>query len=268
VLLNHAPERTRIAIVTEYQVYLDDSGHPDGQPYVVVAGFLSTEPKWIAFELAWKAALKRNCLGTVFHMTDFMCSGGTKKQKGVILDDLTTVIHDHAEAALTVMLDMDAYKRVNESYALEECMGKPFALTARAVAVGINTWKRNFMAKGDHLLIFIEEGTKHRGDMEATFRRDRLPIPQTVPKRHPAAQAADMLAWESFHFARYEEPRRSLINLLKDRLPCNDLEGKFNEHNLLTSCKNAGVPLRDDVPPNVGFVFHSSPKQVRKRTIK
>ena len=267
ILLNHKPEAAKIIVMTEYAAYLDDSGHPNDQPFVVVAGFLSTEAKWLAFEAAWKAALKRNCLSSVFHMTEFETSGDDQKAKGLILQDLTTVINEHVEAAFSVTLDMEAYKRVNEQYALEEYMGKPYAMAARAVARGINTWKRNYFKKGDHLLVFIEHGTKHRGDMEETFRRDKLPIPQTVPKKHPAVQAADMLAWESFHFAQRENCRRSLVNLLKDKLPCEDLEGRFGETNLLESCRLASVPLRSEIPPNVKFVYHSSPKRIRKRTI-
>ena len=269
VLLNHDPERTWIAIVTEYQVYLDDSGHPDGQPYVVVAGFLSTEPKWVAFDLAWKAALQRNGLPDVFHMTDFEATIKDKKKKGIILEDLTTTINNHVVAALSCSVDMTAYKKVNGTHCVEEWLGKPFAMAARAVARGINTWKRNFFREGDHLLVFIEEGTKHRGDMEETFRRDDLPIPQMVPKKHPSVQAADILAWESFYYLRHEDTRRrSMVNLLRNKFPCDDLEGVFHEHNLLKTCEQAKVPLRASVPPNVGFVYHSTPKRVRKRTIK
>jgi hypothetical protein len=38
ILLNHNPARTWVTVVTEYAAYLNDSGHPAGQPYVVAAG--------------------------------------------------------------------------------------------------------------------------------------------------------------------------------------------------------------------------------------
>ena len=77
---------------------------------------------------------------------------------------------------------------------MKSAWGKPYALAARGVARGINSWKEMFFKLGDHLLVFVEEGTKHKGDMEEVFRRDAIPIPNTVPKKHPEAQAADMLA--------------------------------------------------------------------------
>jgi hypothetical protein len=251
---------------TEYAVYLDDSGHPDDQPYVVVAGFVATEAQWLAFEGAWRSALKRNVLGSVFHMTEFE-SGPKTKAKGKILEDLTATISSHVQGAFSVFVDMEAYRKVNETRPLEECLGKPYALAARGVARGINSWKHLFFKRGDHLLVFVEDGTKHKGDMEQVFRRDAIPIPQTIPKKHPAAQAADMLAWEVFHFARREDYRRSLVNLLKDKLHCEEMEGVFRERNLIETCKRANIPLRSSVPPNFKFVYHSLPERIRKRDI-
>ena len=57
--------------MTEYSLYLDDSGHPKNQPYVVVAGFIASESQWLSFETAWLATLAKYGLGAVFHMTDF-----------------------------------------------------------------------------------------------------------------------------------------------------------------------------------------------------
>jgi hypothetical protein len=267
ILLNHDPKRTWVAVMSEYAVYLDDSGHPDDQPYVVVAGFAATEEQWLGFEEAWRAALKRNVLGSVFHMVEFE-SGPKTKAKGKILEDLTATINSHVQGAFSVFVDMQAYRKVNQTIPLEECLGKPYALAARGVARGINSWKQLFFKRGDHLLVFVEEGTKHKGDMEEVFRRDAIPIPQTVPKKHPAAQAADMLAWEVFHFARYGNYRRSLVNLLKDKLHCEEMEGAFHERNLVETCNRAGIPCRSLVPQNYKFVYHSLPDRIRKRDIK
>ena len=66
--------------MTEYALYLDDSGHPKDQPYVVVAGFIASESQWLSFEPAWKAALAKYGLGDAFHMTDF--SAKNKKRSG------------------------------------------------------------------------------------------------------------------------------------------------------------------------------------------
>jgi hypothetical protein len=63
---------TWIAVMADYALYIDDSGHPDDQAFVVVAGFIATEKEWLDFDPAWKSALKDNGLAEPFHMTDFM----------------------------------------------------------------------------------------------------------------------------------------------------------------------------------------------------
>jgi hypothetical protein len=82
---------------------------------------------------------------------------------------------------------MKAYRKVNELYPLEECIGTPYVIAARAVAKGINEWKTKFCKSADNLRVFVEAGTKHMGDMQEAFRRDHLPVPQKTPKAHPAA---------------------------------------------------------------------------------
>jgi hypothetical protein len=132
----------------------------------------------------------------------------------------------------------------------------------------MNAWKRLVFEEGGRSIVFMEDGTKHKGDMEEAFRRDALPVPQTVPKSHPAMQPGDMLAWEAFHYVRYNDRRRSLLNLIKGTLLCEEMEGIFREKNLVETCKRAGAPLRSSVPPNVAFVHHSRPKRIRRRTIR
>lgn len=189
-------------VMSKYAVYLDDSGHPADQPYVVVAGFLSTEEGWLAFGPEWKAALKEHEVGDVFHMVDF--HGKRKKQEeGRVLQHLTEIILTHVHSAFSVIVDMAAYKKVNNLYPLEEDIGTPYAIAARGVAKGINKWKAKFCQPEDHLQVFVEEGTRHKGDMEEAFRRDHLPVLQTVPKADPSAQPADLLAWEVFHYSKY-----------------------------------------------------------------
>jgi hypothetical protein len=250
--------------VTDYVAYLDDSGHPADQLYVVAAGFLSTEAGWLAFEPEWKSALKKHGIGIVFHMADFH-GKRDKKIEGRVLEDLTGIIAKNTLAVFSVAVEMEAYKKVNVLYPLEEYFGTPYAIAARAVGKYINEWKAKFYRPGDHLLVFVEQGTKHMGDMVEAFRRDHLPVPQTVPKAHLAVQAGDLLAWEAFHHAKHGGRRRSLINLIREH-PL--FEGIFREKNLMHMIEKQETPLRTAVPPNVAFVYGSSPKRIRRRTIK
>jgi hypothetical protein len=45
--------------MTEYSAYFDDSGHPDDQEAVIVAGFISSEEQWLLFEREWQEILDR-----------------------------------------------------------------------------------------------------------------------------------------------------------------------------------------------------------------
>ncbi|MGA2605825.1 MAG: hypothetical protein ABSH01_00025 [Terriglobia bacterium] len=56
--------------MTEYRAYFDDSGHPDDQEAVVVAGFIASEHDWFFFEREWQDILDREGMES-FHMTDF-----------------------------------------------------------------------------------------------------------------------------------------------------------------------------------------------------
>ena len=266
ILLNHNPSHKFVAAMTEYAAYLDASGHPNDQPFVVVAGFIATESQWLAFEKPWKDALQRHGLGDVFHMTDFEAQG--RKDRGIVLDDLIDIINHHTASHFSCAVEMSAYRKINDAYILEEAIGTPYSIAARGIARNINLWKEKCFRKDDHLLIFIEEGTKHHGDMEEAFRRDLLPIPQKVPKDHPSVQPADLLSWEVHNYSRHQNRRRSLMKLISNGDPMPEAHGKFGEKNMLFSCKQINVPLRKDVPSSVQIVYKTSPKRPRRRTIK
>ncbi len=266
LLLNHDPSSTWIAVMADYALYMDDSGHPDDQPYVAVAGFIATETEWLEFEPAWKAALKRDGLTEPFHMTDFMAEGRPPKERDLILRRLSHVIASNTRACFTGVIEVAAYRRVNEIYALQECLGAPYAVAARLLAIEMNKWTHRNLKSDDHLLLFAESGTKHRGDMIEVFKRDELPEPVSVPKLHPSVQPADMLAWEMFFYARGGENRKRVQKLLKGQTAFGLV---FREKELVETCRrgNPTVPLRSGLPDNVKIVFHSSPRRRRVRTI-
>ncbi|MGA1987049.1 MAG: hypothetical protein ABSG72_12330 [Candidatus Sulfotelmatobacter sp.] len=248
--------------MTDYALYLDASGHPDDQPYIVVAGFIATEEQWLTFEREWEDALREHGLASIFHMVDF--EAAKHANRGDILEHLTEIINRRTLAHFSGFVDLNDYRKVNAIYSMEEVVGTPYAIAARGMATFVNRWKRENLSDEDDLRTFVEQGTKHQGDMDEAFRRDALSLPVTVPKSNPRVQPGDLLAWEIFHFLKNGTERRSLVNLMKDR---TFYEGIMREKNLIETCKAAGAPLRGDVPPNVEFVYHSSPKRPRKRTI-
>lgn len=252
--------------MADYAIYIDDSGHPDDQPYVVAAGFISTEEKWLAFDPAWKIVLERHTLPFPFHMTDFMANGYRASQRSAILGDLVSVIHKHTIACFAGAVDVEAYKRVNGKYALQEYLGAPYALAARIMAIQINKWRERNLQSGDNLLLFAEQGTKHRGDMLDVFKRDRLPEPISVEKSLTAVQPADMLAWEMFCFLRGCKNDRRMRRIVRNQRQFGVI---LREKDLIATCTE-GIPavsLRSELGTNPKIVFHSSPKKHRRRTI-
>jgi hypothetical protein len=270
MLLNHDPSSAWIAIMTEYAAYFDDSGHPDDQEAVVVAGFIASEREWLLFEREWQEILDREGMES-FHMTDFEKSTvWPQHKKDAILRRLVSTIKIRTIKSISQGVLMKDYKQINEIRALEETVGAPYALAGRTVAKSLNVWKENFAQPEDKLLVFFEDGTKHKGEFIDAMERDQLPCPAFVKKREATPlQAADWLAWEVFHAFKTKEIRPSLKRLVGS-LPLNDLDhGFFGVNALERLCKHkdAHVPLRSELPPGTKIVHHSSPKKIRKRTI-
>jgi hypothetical protein len=265
MLLNHIPEHTWIIAMTDYALYIDDSGHPADKPYVIAAGFVSTEAQWLIFEEKWRDCLLRLGLDAAFHMTDFMSRPLKSLKRDWILGTLVNLIKAHTHQRFVAAVDMAAYKKVNEKYALEEWLGAPFALAARNIAKDVRVWQKEEFQAEDRLLIFVEEGTKHYGDMEQVFKRDGVPAPVRLPKSTSSLQPADMLGWEVFKYLQSGIESKNMKRLLPKQ---GNFGGIFLEKDLEDTCKLSSVPLREEIGPTGSIAFHSERKRKRKRTIK
>jgi Protein of unknown function (DUF3800) len=270
MLLNHDPASTWIAIMTEYAAYFDDSGHPDDQEAVLVAGFISSETQWLLFEREWQAILDREGI-EIFHMTDFEKNKvWPQHKKDAILRRLVSTVMIRTVKSISHGVLMKDYRETNDKYPFEETIGTPYALSGRTVAKSLNTWKRDHMQVGDKLLVFFEDGTKHKGDFMDAMERDQLPCPAFIKKSEATPlQAADWLAWEVFHAFKTLTVRPSLAKL---KIPINDLDhGIYEKSNLEKICqgKTGGkpLPLRSQLTSDAHIAHHSSTKKPRKRTI-
>ena len=268
---NRNPGKVWAAIMTEFAFYLDDGGHPDDQPFLVVAGYVATELRWLAFEPQWRAALNKFELGDEFHMTDFMRARYTALKRDQILSELALITKHHTLHPFMCCLDIAAYGRVNEEFALEESHGAPFALTFRALKRAMHIWENQNFNFGDRSLTFIEQGTKHYGDLEKVCKRAGIPIPHRVPKEMPQVQPSDILAWETFKWLKDGSPRKqgkNLSRLTRQFRFQEHLGGMLYEHDLRRICEDTNVPPRSVMTPESTIVFHSNLKRKRKRTIK
>lgn len=245
ILGRHDPQRSWVIAMTEYSLYMDDGGHPDDQPYLVVAGYVASESQWLAFEPKWRALLIKFTLDDPFHMTDFMRRRLSPLKRDQILGLLASVVNTHTVRPFACALDVAAYKRVNEELALEECHGAPYALLVRSLARDIHLWQAT-VSPSDQLLTFVEEGTKHIGEMEKVLKRDGIPIPNKVPKALPQVQPADVLAWEMFHWLKTGLPRmgKNLSRLTRPIRLQQNFGGMIYEHDLRRICTETQVPPR------------------------
>lgn len=121
-----------------FTAYFDDSGHPNKGPEMVVGGYLSTIPRWLAFEREWSAVLHEFGV-SAFHMQEFRGSWGEfKSWKGnegrrvAFPKKLIKVIKRRTITSIASSVLMDDYREVNGIYVLPEFVS-PYALC------GVNT---------------------------------------------------------------------------------------------------------------------------------
>ncbi|MGH9688912.1 MAG: hypothetical protein ACRD5K_17670 [Candidatus Acidiferrales bacterium] len=251
--------------MTDFAAYFDDSGHPDGQKAVIVAGFIASEEQWLLFEKEWKAILAPLSID-LFHMADFEnCKVWPKEFKMRVVEQLVSTIVGRCRYHISEVVLMDDYRRINDLYAFQEVIGTPYALAGRTVAKCINQWKKNYTKPSDKLLVFFEDGTKHKGDFMDAMERDGVPCPQFLGKGASPLQAADLLAWEILNTIRTDDTKR--LKRFKHH-PGDD--GVYHYDDLQAICRDPRVPMprRDTLNPSAYLAHHSSPKKPRRRTIK
>jgi hypothetical protein len=129
-----------------------------------------------------------------------------------------------------------------------------------------------------NLITIFEDGSKHKGDFREAMKRDGLPEPIFRKKEELIPlQTADLFAWETFRVVnlgerkktlRFEELRPTVQRINKKQ----GMKGQYiwARENLEEICKHprANVPLERDLSPDIGIVHHSSPKRIRRKTIK
>jgi len=261
------------AVTSQFTAYFDDSGHPDDQPAVTVAGFISTAEQWHLLANEWEAALAAEGVGSgIFHMTDFVAGRGeyerwSADRKKMLLDKLICIIRTRTRMSFSAIVPMNVYKHVNQIYALEESLGRPYAIAGRTVVAQLNAWSKKYNHSSGGIEIVFEQGAKHSGDLLDVFQRDGFQHVSFKGKGEVVAlQAADLLAWESIN--AYKKGPKIEIRSSFDALLEHPFDhGAFTMDDLKAACEKARAPLRKDAGPNPEISFHSLVKKIRKRTI-
>jgi hypothetical protein len=263
-------------VLNEFVAYFDDSGHPDNQMAVVVAGFLAAKDQWIAFDSEWSDTLFEFGV-SYFHMADFErevgeFKGWKPKKRSKFLNRLLGIINRNTAYPVSDAVLMTDYKKINEVYPFQEYFGAPYALVGRSICAKLNRWRNENASLDPRLSIFFENGTKHKGDLEEVMRHDNLPSPIFLEKSVNAMQAADLFSWEVFTAIRTGGALRTGIVrdsfcTLVPRGPRRKFHGVYTYPNLERLCKSQEVPLRAALHPDTTISYRHSKKRIRKRTI-
>lgn len=252
----------------KFGAYFDDSGHPNNDESVTVAGFVATEEQWLLFETEWKAAISvRPYDLTVFHMTDFESDPNiARADKDRLLWKLVAIIRTRVRFHFSQSVLMADYRETNEHMAFEESIGAPYALAGRTVAKDLREWREKYGGNDCKLLVAFENGTKHKGDFIARMEADGLPCPMFVTKNEAVPlQAADLAGWE-VSWALKHLRLRSHYEWLIDRVPFN--AGVYKREDLEKLCYHQPRAVLPRPEADDAFIaYHSTPRRRRKRTI-
>lgn len=265
--------------MTGYSVYLDDSGHPEDQPYLVVGGFIAREDRWLAFESPWREILRTRQIDFPFHATDFFSRHRSDPKLKHVVTDLVRVITNYVEASFSVAIDLNAYKDFNRELRLEEMCGTPYAIITKAIHENVVLWQK-LVGSRSPLLYFVEDGTLHRGDMMDCLReRDRINPPVPVPKAHVACQAADLYAYSVYQSAMQDgkpflgyQCFMEKLQFPRERMDARIFRSELEGYLARPNTKLVGIPEKIPIPSRAAtvgmkFNFEGNQKKFRKGTV-
>ena len=262
-----------------YSIYLDDAGHPEDKPYLVVGGFIAREDRWTAFEKPWQEILRVRKIDSPFHASEFFHERKHDSKLEHIVADLVRTITNYIEAAFSVVIDLNAYKDFNRVLRLEEVLGTPYALVTRGIHEDVEKWQE-IVGPRSPLLYFVESGTLHRGDMMDCLKdRDRINPPIPVPKSHVACQAADLYAYSVYQTAMQQgRPFMSFKYFMqklqhpRERWDAKIFRPELEDYLSRPNTKFKDIPLKVMIPPRAGtegmtFNFEGNRKKARQGTV-
>jgi hypothetical protein len=201
-------------LMSMFAAYFDASGAGQGQPCIVVAGFLANIHQWQVFEKAWKNAHDLAGLDLPLHMAELVAACETPeryaKQKNARQDyvkiaqdlnrrdeflyNLMLVKIMSIHCGMSCMVPLDIYGKVHPRV-IE--VVPPYALAARMCIAHIKFWEDTFGKEGVEYV--FEAGDLGQGEFTNLMVDEGQAIPIYKNKKDFAGlQAADMYAWEQF----------------------------------------------------------------------
>jgi hypothetical protein len=207
------PPKSKLKTVPAKLVAAFDAAGKEESGVVVVAGFISSQEDWAAFDAAWRDRLKHDGLD-YFHMVDFAGSRkqfadgwkNNEKRRQSLFADLIGIIKGHVYRQFASAIEMRTLDKLSGANKKEYALNA-YVLAARSCAADVRIWQEKEHFQPATAYVF-EDGDDGKGKMTERFLNDNLPIPHfkakkdgvkddgTEIKAYTPLQAADILCYE------------------------------------------------------------------------
>src|SRR5277367_4288069 len=149
----HEPERAVVSVLTAPQVtgYFDASGAPNQGLILVVAGFVSFEPRWHKLEGQWNDALTEEHV-SLFHMHEFIFgkqrkgdkknefAGWDRSRRKAFITKLVKIVAKNIVKSFASYVVLDDWRQANRLYQLAEHDYHPYVIASWSCVQRIQNW--------------------------------------------------------------------------------------------------------------------------------
>jgi hypothetical protein len=201
-----------------FTAVFDGSGHETDVHGIAVAGFLSSDRVWAAFDEAWRKRLQDDNLAH-FRMSEFAHWTGqfadrsywVEQRRRRLLGDLVGLVQPNSFRKFGCVVVNASFATMSEAQR-DEFLMTAYVLAARTCAGSVAQWAMDEKIRKPIAYVF-EEGDLDPGKLTERMIADGFPAPIFLPKKdeekngspYPAytpLQAADILAYETLLASR------------------------------------------------------------------
>ena len=194
---------------------------------MTVAGFVSTEKKWLRFEREWNDVLTKYEV-PYLHMKEFAHSvrafdgwkGQEDKRKSLLIE-LIKVAKKGVRKGFVVSVRLQDYDEVNSDFRLREHWGNAYSFIGMGVVSDAMEWKKKHFPHAPIKFVF-EDGDVGQSDLKRCLRSEALAY-SFIPKQEKQNdviryitpfQLADFAAWENqIAFSRFHDGHYDNVDL-------------------------------------------------------
>lgn len=207
LFLNHDPNE---ALMFMPIAYFDASASHQDPKVMTLAGFVSTEEKWVKFERSWNAVLAQYNV-PYLHMKEYAHSTGAfqgwkrqEEKRKAFLSDLIKVAKLNVRKGFMCSMPLQDYEEVNREFNLREYWGNEYSLLGMAVVTALLGWKLKHFPHAPIRCIF-EDGDADNHHLKRCLQKEAIPYSFTPKKSMQGTvmeyivpfQLADFAAWEN-----------------------------------------------------------------------